>query len=259
MLNQKPDNPPAHEPRSDAQPGESAGRILKKIFRQDDRVGKIEPQTASVSLLMKPLRLLIFTHLCRNPCDHTRSIARKMEMSTSSINWNLGQLLAGGYIESRGMDGRNIYWPKGMMEAEDLALAGMFRFQWPAKILKIIHGSGNSIRQKDIVSSVGLRQQNVEFWLRKMVFVGILGKKKIDKHVVYFITGKFREKVRHYESRSKDFSRIVFGILKKDGLMPKSQRLRGSRFSVDIKLPKGIKRIHLECNPLALANRFLDQ
>ena len=99
-----------------SQPEKSAGKALKRIFRQDDILSKIEEQPASFSLLMNPTRLKIYIHLCQNPCDHTRSIARAIETSLTTVNWHLGQLLEHEYLEAKTINGKKAYWPAGMLK-----------------------------------------------------------------------------------------------------------------------------------------------
>ena len=64
-------------------------------------------------------------------------------------------------------------------------------------------------------------------------------------------------KVVDYDKEARTFSRIVFDLLYYDGLMPGNKRFKGSRFGIDVKLPAGKKRVHLECNPLAVARQSI--
>ena len=245
-----------HEKIPETPREETAGKRLKKIFHQDDIFANIEEQSASSSLLMHPLRRSIFIHLCQNPCDHTRSIARKMGKSLSAVNWNLGRLLEKGYIESSKSDGRKIYWPTGMIERRDLRAVSLLRVHWSHRILKIIHEANGHVRQKDMVAFIGINQQNVDFWVEKLISAGILKKTANVSAPTYSLEPNFIRRVRHYDGRVGDFAGKTLGRLKKDGLLPKGFRLRGSRLTVEIRLPAGRTTIHLECNPMASARRY---
>ena len=232
----------------------SAGKALKRIFRQDDILSKIEEQPASFSLLMNPTRLKIYIHLSQNPCDHTRSIARKIETSLTTVNWHLGQLLEHEYLEAKKIDGKKVFWPAGMLKPQEAKLVNCFRHDIVPKILQNISQSG--ARQKDIVKKMNMKQQNVDFWLKKMISCKILERKGKGMGTTYHVSKFLTGKVADYDKVARTFSRIVFDLFYYDGLMPGNKRFKGSRFGIDVKLPAGKKRIHLECNPLAVARRW---
>lgn len=237
----------------------SAGKSLKKIFRQDETLKKIENQPASVSILMNPVRLSIFLHLCQNPCDHTRSIARNMDVSLTVINWHLGQLFRNGYIESTNIKGKRIYWPAEMILPDDLPIVKILRNDWANKIIKAISDNGGDARQKELVEKIQVIQQNVNVWLVSMTSAGVLDKVGHRMSARYRISTKIPIKIAEYDDAAKCFSVNLLDLLKKDGLMPKKTKLRGSRFSVNVNLPMGNRRLSIECNPLAQLRRILNQ
>jgi predicted transcriptional regulator len=229
----------------------SAGKSLKRIFRQDENLKKIENQPASISMLMNSRRMDIFLHLCQNPCDHTRSIARKMGENLTAVNWHLGQLFQKGYIESANIKGKRVYWPTGMVMPGDVEMVKTLRNGWALQIFKAISESEVGARQKSIVIKMQEIQQNVNVWLEIMTSVGLL--EKVGQHMGtrYRIPAKMSEKVAEYDNTAKQYSETVLSTLKNDGLMPNKSRLRGSRLSVNVKLPFGTKKVSIECNPLA--------
>ena len=233
----------------------SAGKALKRIFRQDDILGKIEEQPASFSLLMNSTRLKIYIHLCQNPCDHTRSISRAIETSLTTVNWHLGQLLEHEYLEAKTVNGKKAYWPGGMLVSKDAELVNCMRQDIVPQIMRKISNEG--ARQKDIVKDMNMKQQNIDFWLKKMISCGILERKGKGMGTTYQISKKLAKKVAEFDSEARTFSRIVFDLFYYDGLMPSNQRFKGTRVSIDVKLPSGKNRIHLECNPLAIIRRFV--
>lgn len=235
---------------------DTAGQTLKKIFHQGYSFPRIDEQHASESMLMNPLRLAIFTELSESPCDHTRSIARKLGNSLSSINWNLGQLLGRGYLESCTVDGKKAYWPTGMVEKEDVLTVSMLRIPWVIRTLGAVHEAQN-IRQRDLVSAMGEKQQVMEFRLRKMLACGILDSPGMRYPRTYFVNEDLMRRTMHYRTRARQVSKEFFEIFRKDGLMPGSRRLRNTRLSVDIRLPSGKITVHLECDPMANARKLL--
>jgi len=232
------------------QSGKTAGKALKKIFRQDDIFGKIEAQPANFSLLMNPTRLEIFIHLCQNPCDHTRSIAREVKTSLSTVNWHLGQLLEYGYLEAMPVKGRKLYWPRGMVAIEDAEMIGCLRHGAPPGILRII-SRDHGVRQRTIVESMHMKQQNIDFWLNRMVECKLIHRNGRGMGVTFHISEYLAGRMIEYDNSARSFSRNISELFRNDGLMPKDVRFRNTRLGVDIKLPTGRRRIHLECSPLA--------
>jgi predicted transcriptional regulator len=233
----------------------SAGKSLKKIFRQDETLKKIENQPASVSMLMNPIRLSLFLHLCQNPCDHTRSIARNMGVTLTGINWHLGQLFQKGYLESINIKGKRVYWPTGMVMQEDILIVKTIRNEWAQQIIKVISENNGETRQKCIVSKMQTIQQNVNVWLDNMTTDGLLEKHGHRMNARYSVATKIPLKVAEYDDAAKGFSANILISLRNDGLMPNKPRFRGSRLSVNVKLPSGKRRLNIECSPMAPLRR----
>ena len=235
--------------------GRTAGRALKRIFKQDDILGRIRQQPASFSLLMNPTRLNIFIYLCQNPCDHTRSIARNIG-SLTTVNWHLKQLLEHGYVEAKVVNQKKLYWPKGMLLDNDLELIGCMRKDLARKIIGTISQKGE-IRQKEIVKTLGVRQQNIDFWLLKMMDCGLIVKKGQGIGATYAISKESAKKVKRYDEKARAFSMTIMQLLHNDGLMPEKKRYKGTRLSVQVNLPDGKRRIHIECSPMAAIRRYV--
>ena len=65
------------------------------------------------------------------------------------------------------------------------------------------------------------------------------------------ISDKLLKKVRGYETRARPQSERLLNMLEKDGLKPRKPIFRGTKLSVEIRLPAGRQRIRLECDPIA--------
>ena len=235
--------------------GKTVGRALKRIFKQDDILSKIEEQPASFSLLMNPTRLKIFIHLCQNPCDHTRSISRAIETSLTTVNWHLGQLLEYEYLEAIMVNRKKLYWPKDMLKSKDAEMISYFRHEIPPMILEIIRKNPGA-RQKLIVEKMQMKQQNIDFWLKKMEKCKIILRKGKGMGTTFHVSEYFTTMIDYYDKAARHYSKAILELLYNDGLMPKNTRFKGSRLGVDIKLPLGKPRIHLECSPLAVARQL---
>jgi DNA-binding MarR family transcriptional regulator len=234
----------------------TAGRTLKKIFRQTDGLPRVREQPASESLLMNPSRFSIFTHLFEHPCDHTRSIARKVDGSLTGINWNLGQLEKAGYVVSFTVDSRKVYWPAGMLEPIDVPSVRLLTLPWGMIIMSMIGNAGKS-SQHEITKAMNESQQTVESRLRKFECVGLIQSTGEGRARRYTLSQNASSLSEKYTARSRDFSKTVWSLLRNDGLMPAKRRFTGTKLSGDVLLPSGKRRIHLECNPVAPISKLL--
>jgi DNA-binding MarR family transcriptional regulator len=235
---------------------DTAGRTLKKIFRQTDGLPRVREQPASESLLMNSSRFSIFTNLFEQPCDHTRSIARKVDGSLTGINWNLGQLAKAGYVESFTVDSRKIYWPAGMLEHIDAPMIRLLTMPWGMIVISMIGAAGKS-SQHEIRKAMHESQQTVESRLRKFESVGLIQSTGEGRARRYTLSSNASSLSKKYTARSRDFSKTVWSLLRNDGLMPAKRRFTGTKLSGDVFLPSGKRRIHLECNPVAPLTRIL--
>ena len=243
-------------PAQDMMQKRTAGKALKRIFRQDDILSRIEEQPASFSMLMNPTRLRIFIQLCQYPCSHTRGLSRDLDISLTTINWHLGQLVEYGYIESKSDQGKRLYWPIGMLEMEHVGLIGCLQNDIPDNVLKTLSRSPGQ-RQMDMVSELNVRQQNLDFWLRRMQKLEIIERRGKGIGTTFYISGKLADIVESYDSTAKSYSEFLFNLFTQDGLRPIRPRFRGSRLGMDIRPPAGKRRIHLECSPLASIRRYM--
>jgi len=242
---------PAENPsRTKAEPA-TAGRSLRRIFRQDDTLRKITVQPATVSLLMNETRLRIFAHLFLNPGDHVRSIARGTRLNLNSVSLHLSRLESSEYVGSSTAQGKRVYWPKGMVEPEDIGLLIVIRQDWAIRALKSIAAAARPLTQKEIAGAMKCTQQTADIRLKRMVSIGLLLKHGQGKGAKYTVHSGLPVRYRTYAVRSKRTAGSAVDILRKDGLMPSDARLRGTRLSLNVKVPGSNRRIHLECNPLA--------
>lgn len=230
----------------------TAGKTLKRLFRQDDSLKKIDAQPATFSLLMNPLRMHIFLHICNNPCDHLRSIARHTGSSPTVVKWHLDKLSANGFIGSETLKGKRFYWPLGMDFADDIHILLEMREAGSVKIMDAVIGNETGIGEKEICREIKESQQYVNGYLKRLVSAGMLEKNGKGKGAKYRIAPGLSRRIEKYHTGTKEFSAHLFNVMKADGLMPARMRIRGSRFHVTVRLPQGTKRITVECNPLAM-------
>jgi len=243
---------------SDKLKASSMGKALKRVFRQEDLLKKIEPQPATESFLMSEARRKIFQHLCQNPCDHVRGVAKAVGTSAPASGWQLNALKKAYLLESITLRRKKVYWPMDMLDYQDIPVAEIFRREWAGQLLALTLGAQKGgITESEAVEELRESQQKVNNWLGLMTMVGILAKSGAGRGARYKISSDFIKKVKYYEARAEGYSVFLLVLVETDGLIPKSPRLTGTTLSVSIKLPSGRQRLRLECNPLASASRML--
>ena len=109
----------------------------------------------------------------------------------------------------------------------------------------------------NIVEKMQVKQQNIDLWLKKMAKCKIILRKGKGIGTTFHVSEYFTIMIEDYDKASRQYSKVILELLYNDGLMPKNARFKGSRLGIDIKLPMGKKRIHLECSPLAVARQSI--
>lgn len=243
---------------SDKLKASSMGRALKRVFRQEDLLKKIEPQPATISFLMSDSRRKVFQHLCQHPCDHVRGVAKAVGNSAPASGWQLNALKKAYFLEFITLRRKKVYWPMDMLDYQDIPVVEIFRRAWAGRLLALALGARkNGITESEAVGELHESQQKVNNWLGLMTMVGILAKSGKGRGARYNISSDFIKKVRYYEARAEGYSVFLLSMVETDGLIPKAPRLTGTTLSMSIKLPSGRTRLRLQCNPLASASRVL--
>ena len=237
--------------------GATAGRSLKRIFRQDDFLRRVHVQPAESSLLMNRTRMAVFIHLYACPGDHVRSVARKAGVNLNSAKLHLDRLESAGYIDSATLFGRKGFFPKGMVKAGDMGMVMTLRHGWALNLVKLA-GERRGGRQADFARSAGASQQLTDSRLRRLESVGLVRKEGKGRAARYFVGTSVPGKYLAYAGSAKRVARDTASLLGRDGLSPFGARVRGTRLSVTVHTPGAKSTLHLECNPLACL-RFLDR
>lgn len=232
------------------------GRALKRVFRQEDLLKGVEEQPASVSFLMNDVRRAIFLHLCKNPCDHVRGVARTLKMSAPGVTWHLERLCDSGYVEKEAVGRKNVFWPTKMLRKPDVKTLVLLRKQEHLNVLEMVSIDQGGVKEVEIVSQLGVKQQNVNIWLRILLSENLLLKKGTGRGAGYIISKKLGKTYEHYKADAKNFAEHILKLLETDGLRPKKPVIRGTVLSIELSLPEGKQRLRFECNPLAAMGRI---
>ncbi len=233
----------------------SAGRALKKAFKQDALFDKIETQKAKISLLMNSARLDIFMHLCKYPCDHLRGIARARNLSAPTISWHLQKLVHTRYVETGKCGRKNVFWVTSMIHPDDAGRFSVVNDKGMKQVLSQAIQSDSGIREREIVKALKEDQQLVNIRLKKLVNLDLLARDGKGVKTLYYPSPRIDKMKNRYSVRVNHLSSALVSTFNADGLMPKTIRRRGSKLTVEVKLPEGSRQLMIECNPMVTVMR----
>lgn len=229
---------------------QSAGKALKKAFRQEDMFEGIEPQFAKVSLLMNTSRMRLFTYLLDNPCQHLRGISRATGFSAPTVSWHLKKLLHSGYIEAGKLGRKNVFWVTGMVSRSDVERFAIFNNQKYARIIKFAMAAEDGFRERDLVGAGDDDQQLVNIRLKKLVELHLLRREGTGLHTRFFLADTVKQMNARYMARASHMSDSLVTVFGADGLRPKIVRKRGQRLTLELMLPQGKTVMTMNCNPM---------
>jgi len=129
----------------------------------------------------------IYDIILSNPGLHEREIARKMNISLSTLDYHLHYLEKREMIVSR-KDGRYTrYFVSFKVGAQDKKTIAILRQNTPRSIVLFLLNNPNSIH-KDICREVKKSPSTISFHLKKMVEAGIIEATSLGRETAYSVT-----------------------------------------------------------------------
>ena len=129
----------------------------------------------------------IYNTIVKYPGLHERELARKLDMSLSTLDYHLH------YLEKRDIlvfrkDGRYTrYFATRKVSQEDKKIIAILRQKTPRSLVLYLLAHPNAIH-KEIAKNVGKSPSTISFHLKKMVGVGIVEAISIGRETTYHIT-----------------------------------------------------------------------
>jgi len=128
----------------------------------------------------------IYNAIVRYPGLHERELARKLDMSLSTLDYHLHYLAKRDIIVFR-KDGRYTrYFATRKVGREDKKIIAILRQNTPRAMVLYLLTRPNAIH-KEIAKSVGKSPSTVSFHLKKMVGVGIVEAVSLGRETAYHI------------------------------------------------------------------------
>jgi predicted transcriptional regulator len=134
-------------------------------------------------------RRQIFNTIVKYPGLHERELARKQDMSLSTLDYHLHYLEKRDLIVSR-KDGRYTrYFATRKVGQQDKKIIAILRQKTPRAIVLHLLTNQNSIH-KEIAEGVSKSPSTVSFHLKKMVDVGIVEAISLGRETAYHLTNE---------------------------------------------------------------------
>jgi predicted transcriptional regulator len=225
-------------------------RDFKKSIGTEDEVlkkkGEFKPGT--ISLLFNPTRQKILQHLCAHPCDNLTQISKKMGISLPTTKFHLDKLIASGYIVSRPIGKKQIFFIIDMIDDEIIEILAALNEEMVNKIYSQIN-EFPGISQKELCEILDISHQGISRYLKKLLEFNLIRELKEGRYTRYFATDLLQNLERKNKKRLRGFKKLILQTLKKEGLKPELIRSTEKELVVTIKLGKDVSTLKLYARP----------
>ena len=234
---------------------EKIGDALKKAIAQERAVGEVAKDKESESLLLNTTRLEIFQFLCKSPCSRLRAIARALDVAVPTVDWHLRKMVDRGLITVKAVGKNKIFYPKEMIDPEDIEVLCILSGDKSRLILRTIVDNPG-ITQSNLGKTVGMYQQEVGWYTTNLTERGVLSCVRDGRFKHYYVNEDLEDVLRSDRKRRNLFKKTLIKSLKRDGLNPEIVRSRGNALIIEIS--RGKEKMVLKVN-LSLIPGFLQE
>jgi predicted transcriptional regulator len=202
------------------------------------------------SVLMNSKRLSIFQELCNHPCSHVRALSREIGIAPPSVLWHLDKLLGRGVVKKARSGNRSVFYPAGLLEAEDVELLAVLDRHRRGPVLRAVLDRPG-ITQGALARAVGANSHTIN----ALVDRGALEMVRDGRNRRYYPGLMLRNRREFYERRARRFKQVVLSLLAGDGLAPETGRYERDILDVRVTVGTQVKNLRLLCNPFAFGAR----
>jgi DNA-binding MarR family transcriptional regulator len=226
------------------------GSALKRAFRQDDILSKVEPRTASVSSqLMHPGRMALFSRSTFRPCSGLRQLASGAGMSAPVAARHLLRMAGAGLVTKVAAGNKAAFVPLGLVEDADVGIFALLSGEKPRRAMRLVV-RGASPNQRDLAAKLRTYQQEAEAVLSRLESAGLLERTKRGREVRYAPSARFVAMADAYERRAPAFEARLLVALERDGVAPRRKGRRGCSLKVEVDRGEGRAMVEFQTHPL---------
>jgi DNA-binding transcriptional ArsR family regulator len=238
-------------------PGMKAGmgKALRRVFRQDDLLAKVVPRRpGTVSQLMHPVRMSLFSHATSRPCSGLRQLARASSVCAPVAARHLERMRSAGLVTAVPCGNRTAFVPLDMVDPADVRALALVSSEMPRAALRAVV-LGFARNQRAVARRLRTYQQEASLVLGKLAAQGLVEKAEVGREVRYSPSVRIIAMADAYEARAPAFRERLLAALDADGLNPKAVGRRGCALLVEA--DRGVERavVPFQLNPLCCVLR----
>ncbi|MFQ6107802.1 MAG: winged helix-turn-helix transcriptional regulator [Thermoplasmata archaeon] len=226
------------------------GGALKRIVGEGAGERE-EEKKRPVSVLMNRNRQRIFQFLCNFPCSHQKRIAASLELSNPTVRWHLQKLIQSGYVKSRTVGGRVVYYPAEMISGDRAIEVFYWMGNRKVNILfrTLLERQGSTI--EDLAETLGGGRSRIRLGLATLERLGMIVPVIDGRYKRYFPTDEVTSIESSNRKRLRQFKRFLMKKLENDRLNPEIHMSRSREAEIQIKIGKTRSQLVIPPEPLA--------
>lgn len=225
------------------------GEALKQIVGEGAEE-LAEEKKRPQSVLMNPNRQRIFQFLCDFPCSHQKRIAGGLELSNPTVRWHLQKLIRSGYVKSKMMRGRLVYYPAEMISGDKAIEAFYWMGNKDVNLLfrSVLERQGSTI--EDLTNTLGRGKSKIRADLATLERLGMIVPVIDGRYKRYFPTDEVSSIESKNRKRLRQFKRFLMKKLESDRLNPEIHMSKSREAEIQIRIGKKRSYLMIPSEPL---------
>ena len=190
----------------------SVGKALESAIKdKEDRRETVQKRGGKT--FSNKNRRDIYSSLTLAPGMGATEISHRTLIKTNTVIWHLDRLKSAGYVVERGVGGKRVFLPEGLVPAEDIALFALLNRHQTGLLLSLALGNPGC-SQSDLSRSSEMGHQSVSKIMKSLESAGIISIVTEGNHVRYYPTKALSEKAENYYPKSKRFGEFLIKRMK---------------------------------------------
>lgn len=224
---------------------------LGKALASAMKDGEIQAASgkSSRSIFLNPHRRNIFSALTLTPCVGLGQLASVTGVSPSTAEWHLEILIGEDYIAEHRFGRRRIFYPQGLVSADEVEFFFTLNLPRIAHILSRVM-EGNGITQTEIVRTGKVSRHTAAGALGELERLGLATIVADGASIRYYPTTLLPDKAAGFYRHSREYSEYMINRLKQQGGWEPEMVKRGlDRIILEAGSPSGRFSLEVGINP----------
>jgi predicted transcriptional regulator len=223
------------------------GKAFEKALTTKEEKEDIGSRDGKFELMNKN-RQEIFQYLCLHPCSCTSMISKFLGLSIHTTKWHLRRLVENGFISKMSLGKKKVFYPTDMVAERDIPILEILNTD-KAKAIYVIILHRKGLSQAEISEELGLKNQEVIWYTKKLESLGLIKSLEDGKYRRYYPTDLLSRKNDENGTRLKNFRNNIMKRLRREMLSPTV--LRSTEDKLVLRIARGGNKavLTLHINP----------